>query len=192
MTYATLKADIAGWLHRSDLETTIPTIVQLAESDIRNDVRVRAMETVATGTVSAGQIAQPTDLIELRRLVIDGYPAEYVEPAGFAELDRVDSQRYAYTVVDSTINVLTGSDYSMSYWASFAAFSADGDTNWLLEKAYDVYLWASLKHAAIWAMDDQNTMKFDALYKGSVQRLNAQEAKALRGGTLTVRSSTWA
>jgi hypothetical protein len=41
-------------------------------------------------------------------------------------------------------------------------------------------------------MDDQNTMKFDALYKGSVQRLNAQEAKALRGGTLTVRSSTWA
>jgi hypothetical protein len=192
MTYAVLKADIASWLHRTDLTTEIVTFVALAESDIRNDVRVRAMETVATGSVSAGSITMPTDLIETRRLVIDEYPYEYVDPAAFSELDRINSEKHVYTVTGSSIKVLTGSSYALTYWAAFDSFSADADTNWLLENAYDVYLWASIKQAAIWAQDDQSMMKYDALYRGAVTKINNREAKAMRGGTLTIRPSSWA
>lgn len=188
MTYAILKADIASWLHRSDLTNEIATFVRLGETDISSDVRVRSMETVVTGSVLAGEISMPSNLIESRLLVVDGYPKTYATTADFAELDRIDSEKHVYTVTGSTIKVLTGSSYSLTYWASLDTLVADSDTNWLLENAYDVYLWAGIKQAAIWSQDDQSTVKYDAMYRGAVAKINAREAKAMRGGTLTISS----
>jgi hypothetical protein len=187
MTYAVLKADIASWLHRADLTTELATFVRLSETDISNDARVRSMETVVTGSVSAGAISMPSNLIESRLLVVDGYPKDYSTPRDFAELGRINSEKHVYTVTGASIKVLTGSSYSLTYWAALDALSADSDTNWLLQNAYDVYLWAGIKQAAIWAQDDQATMKYDAMYRGAVAKINAREAKAMRGGTLTIR-----
>jgi hypothetical protein len=182
ITYATLRSGIAGWLHRSDLESFLPDVVRLAESDIRNDVRVRAMEATATGTVASNVITLPADLIELRRLVIDGYVYTYSDPIEFAELERQGSTDYVFTAIGQTLKVLTGTSYSLIYWAPLTELINDSDSNWLLQNAMDVYLWGCLKHASLWAADDQGVMKFDAMYKGAAARINDREAKAMAAG----------
>ena len=189
-TYAELKAAVATWAHRTDLTSEIPTFIQLAEADIRNDIRVRAMETVATGTVSANSITHPTGMIAARRLVVDQYALEYLDLASFADLERNGSQLRFFTSTASAFKVLMGTDYTLTYWKAFDALSGDSDTNWLLTNAPDVYLWGAMKHSAIYTQDDQGVMKFDALYKGAAGRIKAIEQRAIySGGPISVRPS---
>jgi len=42
--YASLQAEVAGWLARADLTSQIPTFIQLAEARFNRDVRVREMQ----------------------------------------------------------------------------------------------------------------------------------------------------
>ena len=42
-TYTELKASLADWLNRSDLTTTIPDFISLAEAQIERQLRTRQM-----------------------------------------------------------------------------------------------------------------------------------------------------
>lgn len=61
------------------------------------------------------------------------------------------------------------------YWANIAELTAESDTNWLLQHALGVYLWACLRHAAIYA-DDEGRGALSALYQTEVARINAPRA----------------
>lgn len=185
ITYATLRQGITDWTHRTDLDTYIPDFVRLAESEIRNDVRCRAMETTSTGTVASYTIAHPTDMIELRRMVVDGYVYSYIEAREFAELDRQDNATdYVFTSIGENFKVLTGEGetYTLIYWAPLTELTAESGTNWLLKNALDVYLFGCLKYYGLFTEDDTAVMKFDALYKGAVARVNDRERKAMVSG----------
>jgi hypothetical protein len=191
-TYATLKTSVASWVNRSDLTASIPDFVTLAEADIRRDVRVQAMESVATGTLTGETLAHPTRFIEARRLTLGGYAYEYRTPADYTELVRVSSQDTVYTSIGDAFYILngkSGDSYSLTYWAAFAAFSADADTNWLLANAPDIYLFGALRYAAIFMADDAAMTRNLAMYLSAAKRVSSQEHRsAYSGSTITVRA----
>lgn len=187
MTHAQLKAAIARWLDRTDLTSDIPTFIQLAESDIRNDVRVRAMEFVETGTLSGSTLAHPARMVEAKRLVIGG---QLFELATTEYTTNEPDARNVFANVGQAFQLFgaeAGASYSLTYWRALDALNLDADTNFVLENAADVYLFACCKHGSIFLKDDADAAKFDGLYSAAVNRLNLREKHAMySGATLTV------
>lgn len=185
-TFGTLKAAVSNWLARSDLDADLGTIVSLAEANIRRDVRCRAMEQVATGTLSAATLALPTRFLEARRVQLGGEVQNYMNPNEWTLYE--ESSSGVYTIIGEEFHFQSSSaGYVINYWQAFAPFTDDGDTNWLIENAPDVYLWASLEQAAIYIMDQAYAGMAAQQYQKALQRLNVTEQKARFGGPLFVR-----
>lgn len=60
-TYTELKTSIADWLNRTDLTSTIPDFISLAEAQIERQLRTRQMLTRTTLTIDAEFESTPTD-----------------------------------------------------------------------------------------------------------------------------------
>src|SRR4051812_33674109 len=72
-TYQELRASIASWLMRSDMDAVIPDLITLAETRLNDTLRVAAMETRAFLDLSdAGEANLPDDFLEARFVVL--YP----------------------------------------------------------------------------------------------------------------------
>lgn len=191
-TYADLKAAVATWVNRSDLTSVIPDFVRLAESDLRNDVRVQAMEQLDTGTLAGETLAHPSRFILARRLVVRDWPRQFVTAERYQELSYARAEEDVFTSIGQSLYILggvSGDSYSLVYTQAFAALSADGDTNWLLTNAPDVYLFGACKHAATYLASPTDEARFIALYTAAVARVNRQEQRAAYGGSLTVRAA---
>ena len=184
-TYVQLRSAVALWLHRTDLTSVIPDFVALAESNIRRDVRCRAMEQTATGTLSAKTLALPTRFLEARNVALDGYPQVYVSPQEYAVQE--DWNAGNFTIVGETFRFQSATaDYSIDYWQAFAPLSADADTNWLLTNAPEIYLWGALAEAKTYIEGDPS--KELTFYGKAVNRLRATEQQARYVGPLRVRT----
>jgi hypothetical protein len=185
-TFGTLKSAVADWLNRADLSAVIPTFVQLAELNLRRDIKCRAMEQTASGTLSAVTLALPTRFIEARRVVLGTYVQTYMTPNEWHKYRDETSDRY--TIIGESFHFQSSSaDYDISYWQAFAAFSDDGDTNWLITNHPDVYLWATLEQAGIYTQDDRLIALSRGLYEKAKIRINTTEQQARYGGPLFVR-----
>lgn len=180
-TYLQLKTAVASWMHRTDLTTIIPDFITIAESNIRRDLRLRAMEATATGTLTTTTLAFPTRLCEVRRVLLDTYEQEYVPPAHWAVLDTRSGGHY--TILGETFQFQSSTaSYQIDYYAWFAALSADGDTNWLLTNHPDVYLFAAMVEAVGYTEGDPS--KWMAKYAQAVQRVRSSDKNF--GGPLRI------
>ncbi len=63
-TYTELKASIADWLNRTDLTTTIPDFISLAEAQIERTLRTRQMIVRANASFDSEYGAVPADFLE--------------------------------------------------------------------------------------------------------------------------------
>lgn len=190
-TFAELKTAVASWLNRSDLTASIPDFVTLAEADIRRDVRVQAMESVASGSLTGETLAHPPRYIEARRLTVSGYVYAYKLPADYTEAVRQSSTDHIYTSIGQSLYILNGASgdsYTLTYTAGFAALSADSDTNWVLTNAPDVYLFGALRYGAIFMRDDEAMTRYLAMYLSATKRVTGDEhAAAYSGSPLVIR-----
>lgn len=191
MTYATLKSDIAAWMHRSDLTSVIPSFVSLAEEEIyksnQTPLRVREMETEADLTVTSLTATLPTDYLESRYIKQDNSDARtifYRPPENW-----LPTYTGYFTIVGDEIRLPTGytSNLKLVYYAKPAALSADGDTNAVLENYYSAYLKASLKQAHIYTKNTQEAIATQQEVNAILQNANARN-KAAHSGALTVRA----
>lgn len=172
----------------------LPTFVRLAESDIRAEVRVRAMETTATLTISSGSADLPGGFIQAQRLILDNstvWALDYLPPSLFYSSDnfRASGSTKAYTIEGDKIifRPIVDQDALLAYYKAFDALSDDADTNWLLTNAYNVYLYGVLKYVADYLKDDAQLAKWAAQYQAAVAKTNrANESSRYAGGPLKV------
>ena len=181
-TYGEFKTAIATWLNRTDLTDNLGDIVTMAEASIRRDVRIRAMQQTASGTLSAATLALPTRFAEARRVLLADVVQQYVTPdQWYSRRNNADEQ---YTIVGETFHFQsTSATYQIDYWQWFAAFSGTSDTNTLLTNYPDVYLFAGL--AAAMDLLQGDSSKWEAKYRAAVARVHAAENKM--AGPLVVR-----
>ena len=182
-TYAELKTAVANWLQRDDLTSRIPEFIAMAEDRIRLDtrIRVRAMETTdATFNIDARTETLPTRFLGVRRFYLNTSPVrllEYMGPADFWSrwAGSTTGEPVAYTIEGENFvfgpapsGTYTG---TILYYQSFAALSADGDTNWILTNARGLLLYGALAESAPFLGDDPRLMTWAALYDDTADKI---------------------
>lgn len=189
-TYADLRTSVAGWINRTDLTAVIPDFVRLAEARIRRDIRARDQLTTLTVTLTSEEATLPADFLEARwvKANVNGYPKtlEYVA-ATIYDTNPEAGEATFYTVDGNLIKVQGGSECVVNYWAAYDAFSADTDSNWLLQNSPDVYFFASLVEALDYIRDDTGRDRYLNRYLDAAANFNSNEKKALFSGPMRVR-----
>lgn len=187
-TYADLQASIASWLHRSDLTTIIPDFITLAEARMNGDLNARSMQVRTTltcvpgPTVAARYVALPTDMVEMKRLVLMTDPAqvlEYRDPDGIIDdnIFLLSSGRPSqFTIVGGNIELSPAPDsaYSLElvYLQRLPALSTVNTTNWALTQNPNVYLFGALVASVLFTQDEARLPMWEAKYKQAVDTIN--------------------
>lgn len=159
MTYATLKSDVADYLHRSDLSTSMSKFVALAESAMFREFQVKDLATSVTGTTTGEYAALPADFGSVQRVtVVSGsveysldYKSQNYTPTG-------QSRPTQYSLESNQLRIWgasTGQAYKLYYVPVMIALSDTNTTNWLLTNAPDLYLYATALEAAKYIKDAQ-------------------------------------
>ena len=189
--YAELQTAIKGWLHRTDLDSQIPDFITLAETKLNRVLRIRAMENIATGSVSS-TVALPTGFVEMKALTVTSggstYPLDYITPN---EVVSASATARKYSLIGDSIYFVpagSGETYSMVYYKKFDPISSG--VNWLITNAPDVYLFASLLEAAPYIQIGQSIKDDWANTLGtSISTLMSADNGDRYGSSLTVRAA---
>jgi len=189
-TFDELQAAIASWAIRSDLTSQIPDFIVLAEARINAEpnFRVRQMIAQATGSFTTGEstLAQPSDFLGVSLFQVASNPVVVLElrPAGQAvatDTGTVGGPK-VYAIVGTDFEILPPPDssytYTLDYYATLTPLSDDDPTNWLLAKAPNLYLYASLMDLWIFLQDDEQLVRYTAAYESLRDKLIAADKRA--------------
>lgn len=197
-TYANLQTAISNALHRSDLTTSIPDFITLAEDKLNKRLRIRAMEARQTASVSGEYVALPTGFLAMRNAQLNTTPTTLLEYATPEWMDRLypdtigANQPKFYSIVGGQIQLAPVPDatYTMEidFYKSWAI--ATDLTNWLLTNAPRCYYYGALMEAAAFLVNDKRVPVWAQLLEKAIQEVEEADSKDNypAGGTLMVRS----
>jgi hypothetical protein len=185
--YTELQAAIAKWAWNTgstEFEASIPDMITLLETRLNRELRVRDMEATSTISLSSSAGALPTDFLEARSVKANTSPAselDLVTPDYVAAEYATSHSGYPihYTITGSAITVYpsTTATVTLRYYQKIPAL-ADFDTNWLLGKYPDIYLFGSLVEASDFMRDMEELQKFAARFDAAVNSLRKADAGA--------------
>jgi hypothetical protein len=187
--YATLKTEVAAWLHRTDLTAAIPGLIQFAEGRIYRDLRLACMEAALSSTMSSGAIAVPTGYIELKNAYIAGNAsqpllrrdAEWI----YGNYPTRSASGVPKYIGREASNFIFGpypdSDYTVNgiYYKRLDALSASNTGNWFITNAPELLLFATLCEAEPYLVNDPRLVVWERKYaqiKDALQRQEDNEA----------------
>lgn len=192
--YASLKANVADFLNRSDLTTAISTFVQLAERKFMRDRRYRKL-TALSASIADDSYDMPSDFHSVESWYHDG--STYFGPilvVGAEQLGHLKAQ-YGQTGVPAYAAVVDGvarfapepdDTYAteMMYWRIPTALSDSNTTNWLLTSHPDIYLYGALLEAEPYLKNDARIMVWRDALERAAEELHLATAQAQTGGAL--------
>lgn len=199
--YGELKTAVANWLADDSLTDRIPEFIAMAEDRAALELRIRAMETTADLTITAGtrEVALPTGYVQMRRLFLSTDPVhklEYIPPQDFWSKyhSTTTSKPEVFTIEGENI-VLgpipdTGYTGKILHYKRFTALSDDSDTNWLISNARGILLYGALIEAAPFLGDDPRLLTWSAMYDDLVAKVRLSDKRDRHSGSeLTVQSA---
>lgn len=150
--FGELKSAIIKESHRSDMSTDVADIVLRCNSKLNRILRCREMETILTPSITASPYALPSNYLETISVRDTGNFSELKEylPQQTETFYPTSGNPQKYAIIGSnmyfypTPSVSAPLNVSIIYYASLANFSLDADTNWLLTKHPDAYLYGSM------------------------------------------------
>jgi len=173
-----LVAAVADYLNRSEITARIPTFIQLAEARFNRLIRTPEMENSAAFAVT-GDLLLPDDLLELRAVRIAAGPdreglLEQVTPAQLRRYGRTAARPCFYALQAGTMRFAPPPDgrydVTIDYYARLPALSAELQTNWLLDRHPDLYLFSALAHSETYIGTDERV----ALWKAGADEILAE------------------
>lgn len=194
-TYTNLKVEIADWLNRQDLTAKIPTFVTLLEAQVERVLRVRQMETRSFATLVSQFLALPSDFLALKGLQLN---TPEVTPMDFVSMNELDHIRrnygnatgrpVAYSIVNNDLEFAPAPDASYEieivYWQKIPRLTTTAqETNWMLTKHPDVYLYGSLMQAAPYLHNDERVQLWNSALAGILETIRIEDERGRMGGT---------
>ena len=176
--YANLQTALTTALHRSDLASAVVDFITLCEAKLNKKLRLRALETRVTSSVSTEYVALPTGFLSIRNIQLNSDPKvrlEYVTP-DYIDLNYPNSstgEPKFYTIVGGEIQLAPPPDgtytVEMSYFKKLDL--ATDSTNWVLTNSPDVYYYGSLLEAAAYLKNDKRIPIWSSLFEKAVSEL---------------------
>jgi len=197
--YGELKTEVEDYTHRTDLTAKVPLFIQLAESRINSDLEDFAMESRASYTVPGGQrfTTLPSDMRKLMNveIAVSG-GRRLLMPLSQAQIDSIHAfvttgvpTNYALTGDQMELQPTPGenTEVEIFYQYRLAGFSDDADTNAILTKFPNIYLYASLLEYALYVQADERIPPFRDAYGAEVARINDEAyERQMSGGPLQI------
>jgi hypothetical protein len=192
--YTDLKATIASYLARSDLTAQIPDFIQLAETRLRRELRIRQMLKVVTTATVAGDstVELPSDYLQMRDLHINTNPVQslgYQSPSNFYRNTNssITGVPLQYTVLAQEFQFAPIPDgiytLQMIYYATPPYLTTSNTSNVFLANCPDLLLYGALGEAEPYLMNDQRLQTWAALYDRSLSALTVSDDSGEYGGS---------
>ena len=209
--YTDLQSTIASWLAQTTntvFTGDVPTMIQLAEQRMYDDLRAREMITRAAPASLTTEFANlPTDFLETQTVALvqtDTLGKKTETPSAYLEEDELLRTRQDarlgtpknvaqyYTIYGTQIQfeaVPTGSEsppleFRITYWAEFPVLSTGSPTNDIITNYPHVYFWATLMQAEEWLKNDPRIAVWEKNYVQAYENVN-RRAQRRRGTTST-------
>ena len=187
--FAALSLSIGRWLNRTDLADVIPDFVRMAEAEFARDVRLRSSFQVAEedGYTPNGEIALPSDMLELQELSVGGQVMAELPMADWRE--RIGGPYFARIGNVAHVTGKAAATYQLRCLLRLPQLAFPSDSNWLLREHYDVYLWKCCEQGSVWMRDAEAAQGYNQKYELAVQHLlTANNYHAWGGAPLSVQS----
>lgn len=190
--YATLQTAVADYLARSDLTTFLPNFTQNAESKLYKALRIRAMETALSGTISGGVLAVPADYVELKYAYVNTTPVTFLQRVPPEQIyteypvrSGSSSPRYIAREASNFIFGPYAGSFAVAgiYYARLVALSASNTTNWFTANAPDLLLYGSLLEAEPFIQNDPRLATWKLGYDLAFKAVADEEKRESRSGS---------
>lgn len=182
-SYAELKAAIQSWNPHSDIPGVVDDLIDLAEARLSRELRCRRMVTSQTGTITGGSgtLSVPSDFLEAveiragsgtgertlaKRPVVDFHERGMSQQTGTPEVFVIDGGTIRFGPVPSGDTA-----YTLRYYQRIPALSASNTSNWLLEDAPDVYLFACLVESERFLRSADGVLAWETVLQQAKQSL---------------------
>lgn len=189
MNYTSLQTQIASYLHRTDLAAQIPMFIELAEAYLFRELHIKEMQISVDGTTTGGYATLPTDFGSVSRLSVTYNGAartlDYIALAD-TPIATTSAPGY-YSLENNKLRIWGASDgqtYTLYYIPAIQNLSGSVATNWLLENAPELYLYASALEGAKHIRDNAETKKLTGLVGislDSVKRFSERRGQPATG-----------
>lgn len=189
MTYSELQSLVASYLHRNDLTAQIPGFISLAESYLFRELVIKELQTSVTGTTTDDYAALPVDFGSVSRVSVTyGNSARTLDYIALADAPiSTTSAPSFYSLEKNQIRIWgagTGTSYTLYYIPAITPLSDLAPTNWLLDNAQELYVYAAALEGAKYIRDDAETQKlmgFVAAGLDSVKRFSERRGQPATG-----------
>ena len=189
-TYATLQADVATYLHRSDLSDVMPSLVARAEASLFRELQIKGEEVSVSDVTVGGYALLPADFGAVSKLAITyAGSTRLLDYSNLAVIpSSADPAPSKYRLENGKLRIYGTSDgqaYTLYYLPTIAPLSDSNTSNWLLDNAADLYLYAVALEGAKHIRDDGETQKLAAMVPpllDSVRRLAERKGQPINGG----------
>ena len=200
-----LKTAVSQWMNRDDLTSVIPQFIQFAEKQIKQKLRIREMIKYTSVTISDGTAVPssgwPTDFVEViqaQRGTTTRDLLQYLSPAAllafddgssggqgtpkyFSILQNSGAEQFTIRPAADTTTVSGNGTIELTYYA-FSDLSSDSDTNIILDKHPEIYLYHALSNSSSYLVDDQRVALWTSLAQSAMTELLAESAATFYAG----------
>lgn len=195
-TYADLKASVADWLHRADLDAVIPDFIVLAEEAMGEDLADCAVMWVTTAPIalSAGQdtVSLPADALGLNwaKVLTPVEDVLHINPsaatvratgantssAGRPQVVALTGNDGAAGAPEAVLWPKADQDYTLQfgYRAAVPALRDAAPVNFILKRAPSLYLYGSLIASAPYLKQDVRLAVWETKYAQALERFKGQ------------------
>lgn len=200
-TYTGLVASVGRWLNRPDLADDVPDFIRLAEARFRRELVMPDMETTIAVT-PASSVALPVDFDSVRALGITGRRAmDQLAPADYSALPverfgaPVTGEPDRFAIIAGQLLFWPPPDASysvrMAYLAMLPPLGLAVESNWLLAKHPDAYLYATLLQAEFYGWNDDRLSLMKGALDEVLDEIKRSGARARYGaGPLVMKPPT--
>lgn len=192
-SYSELIESVNVWLNRSDVEQSVGTFISLAEAKFNRRIRDYRMVKRSVAEIDTAYFTVPSDWQENIRFQLNTTPIvtlEYVTPDQAAEEKRLNSgaaRPAFFTMIGDEFQLVPAPDGTydaeLTYYSKIPALSSENTTNWLLEAAPDIYLYATLMEAAPYLEEDARVQTWSTLLEQSMNALQIESDRAKTGSS---------
>jgi hypothetical protein len=188
MNFEQLKAVIAEFANRQDLETMIPTFIRLTESRLRRDLRdVTRMTDRAEAMVHGEYFPLPCDWCETVKVIADGSVLRLADSFNIERVELSGGPKY-YRHVGDQMQLLppAGEEpirFVMEYLAFPDGLSDENPTNWVLDTYPDIYIYGAMLQIAPFLHDDARVPLWSQAYGEAISAANISSQKAKASGS---------
>ena len=184
--YLDLRFAVSDHVGNRNISDVMPRLVQLAEASLNKKLRCRQQITAVTLTFTNGVADLPTDFSEMSSVY--GLNGRQMRATILGAARRSGSEYARYSIDGTQIHIYGFSgDRDIEYYAKLPTLTTSpSSSNWLLQEAPDVYLYAVGLEAAKFLKDADLVQATKIALDDALQSLSIDDERA-RWANSTVR-----